>query len=157
MLNIYTCVVWLNISSRSRQKTYLVISKFIFEFLIECISNNSSMVDKLHDYQGPVGQFHTIRDNIKLKFSNWKEKNKDLDRKMVDKLLHRDTQEASDNSLKNYDFSFKFRWVSSLDLLHHITRSKWHNFYKRVNYAHKLYCFRFVTSYLFTTLCEGCY
>lgn len=67
------------------------------------------MVDKLHDYQGPVGQFHTIRDNIKLKFSNWKEKNKDLDRKMVDKLLHRDTQEASDSSLKNYDFSFKFR------------------------------------------------
>lgn len=67
------------------------------------------MVDKLHDYQGPVGRLHALRDNVKLKFADWRENNRDLDHKMVDKLLRRDTQAASDDSLKNFDFSFKFR------------------------------------------------
>lgn len=67
------------------------------------------MVDKLHDYQGPAGRFHTIRDNIKTKFANWRENHRDFDRKMVDKLLHRDTQGASQDSLENYDFTFKFK------------------------------------------------
>lgn len=36
------------------------------------------MVDKLHDYQGPIGQLHTLRDNVKDSWQNWKDKNEHL-------------------------------------------------------------------------------
>jgi len=32
------------------------------------------MVEKLHEYQGPIGILHTWRDSLKDKWGEWKEK-----------------------------------------------------------------------------------
>lgn len=62
------------------------------------------MVDKLHSYQGTVGQLHTIRDNVKSNFENWKENRSNFDTKrIVDKVLRKEPAETED---KREQFAF---------------------------------------------------
>lgn len=68
------------------------------------------MVDKLHEYQGPLGQLHTIRDNLKSNFTTWKENNTDIKKNITDKFLKRNSIPPTKDDIEDFNFNHIFRY-----------------------------------------------
>lgn len=67
------------------------------------------MTEKLHDYQGTIGQLHTIRDNVKSSFENWKENHhSNFDaKKIIEDLVHRKT--SPEKRKDDFEFDHIYR------------------------------------------------
>ncbi|XKL66957.1 hypothetical protein PGB90_010377 [Kerria lacca] len=75
------------------------------------------MVDKLHEYQGPLGQLHTIRDNLKSNFTTWKENNTDIKKNITDKFLKRNSIPPTKDDIEDFNFNHIFRKKTQWELL----------------------------------------
>lgn len=72
-------------------------------------------MDKLSEYQGVAGRFHTIRDEFREKVKTWKEETSAIDIKSV--LSHQPAPEQQKDQLKCEDYSHIFRKKSWWELV----------------------------------------
>ena len=68
------------------------------------------MVDKLHNYQGTVGQLHTIRDTVKTNYENWKENHGNLGaKKIIENVFRKEPVDEKSDQPEHFAFSHLYR------------------------------------------------
>ncbi|XP_065203859.1 proton-associated sugar transporter A-like isoform X1 [Planococcus citri] len=76
------------------------------------------MVDKLHNYQGTVGQLHTIRDTVKTNYENWKENRGNLEaKKIIDNVFRKEQVNQKSNQQEEFPFAHLYRKKTRWELI----------------------------------------